>query len=89
MPNLQVIKLMQSFKSTELVTERFSWRHYYWCAAQQMHSAAQQVHSAASCMHGAASCIVQHTSAVWQLAARQPCQLGLHLVPQVPDQQGH
>lgn len=30
-PNLQVIKLMQSFKSQELVTERFSWRHYYWC----------------------------------------------------------
>lgn len=30
-PNLQVIKLMQSFKSKELVTERFSWRHYYWC----------------------------------------------------------
>jgi small subunit ribosomal protein S10e len=29
-PNLQVIKLMQSFKSQELVTERFSWRHYYW-----------------------------------------------------------
>ncbi len=29
-PNLQVIKLMQSFKSKELVTERFSWRHYYW-----------------------------------------------------------
>ena len=31
-PNLQVIKLMQSFKSKELVTERFAWRHYYWCA---------------------------------------------------------
>ncbi|KAK9794603.1 hypothetical protein WJX73_006088 [Symbiochloris irregularis] len=29
-PNLQVIKLMQSFKSKELVTERFAWRHYYW-----------------------------------------------------------
>eukprot|EP00798_Chlamydomonas_sp_ICE-L_P030102 gene30102-35070_t len=29
-PNLQVIKLMQSFKSQELVTERFAWRHYYW-----------------------------------------------------------
>lgn len=29
-PNLQVIKLMQSFKSQELVTERFSWRHFYW-----------------------------------------------------------
>lgn len=31
-PNLQVIKLMQSFKSNEYVTERFAWRHYYWCA---------------------------------------------------------
>jgi small subunit ribosomal protein S10e len=30
-PNLQVIKLMQSFTSQELVTERFAWRHYYWC----------------------------------------------------------
>jgi hypothetical protein len=30
-PNLHVIKLMQSFKSKELVTERFAWRHYYWC----------------------------------------------------------
>ena len=30
-PNLQVIKLMQSFKSKEYVTERFAWRHYYWC----------------------------------------------------------
>lgn len=29
-PNLQVIKLMQSFKSKELVTELFAWRHYYW-----------------------------------------------------------
>lgn len=29
-PNLQVIKLMQSFKSREFVTERFAWRHYYW-----------------------------------------------------------
>ena len=29
-PNLQVIKLMQSFKSRELVNEQFSWRHYYW-----------------------------------------------------------
>jgi hypothetical protein len=29
-PNLHVIKLMQSFKSKELVKERFAWRHYYW-----------------------------------------------------------
>jgi Plectin/S10 domain len=34
-PNLHVIKLMQSFKSKELVTERFAWRHYYWCGAEQ------------------------------------------------------
>ncbi len=27
---MQVIKLMQSFKSRELVTELFAWRHYYW-----------------------------------------------------------
>eukprot|EP00239_Pterosperma_sp_CCMP1384_P003895 CAMPEP_0197844748 /NCGR_PEP_ID=MMETSP1438-20131217/1713_1 /TAXON_ID=1461541 /ORGANISM="Pterosperma sp., Strain CCMP1384" /LENGTH=165 /DNA_ID=CAMNT_0043455699 /DNA_START=328 /DNA_END=825 /DNA_ORIENTATION=+ len=29
-PNLHVIKLMQSFKSRELVTERYAWSHYYW-----------------------------------------------------------
>jgi small subunit ribosomal protein S10e len=29
-PNLEVIKLMQSFKSRELVSERYAWRHYYW-----------------------------------------------------------
>ena len=29
-PNLQVIKLMQSLKSKEYVSERFAWRHYYW-----------------------------------------------------------
>ena len=28
--NLEVIKLMQSFKSKEYVTERYAWRHYYW-----------------------------------------------------------
>jgi hypothetical protein len=35
-PNLQVIKLMQSFKSREFCTERFAWRHYYWCAQEPM-----------------------------------------------------
>ena len=30
MPNLQVIKLMQSFKSKEYVKENFAWMHYYW-----------------------------------------------------------
>ncbi|GAB2227670.1 hypothetical protein Droror1_Dr00009497 [Drosera rotundifolia] len=29
-PNLQVIKLMQSFKSREYVRETFAWMHYYW-----------------------------------------------------------
>ncbi|KAJ6842373.1 putative 40S ribosomal protein S10 [Iris pallida] len=29
-PNLQVIKLMQSFKSKEYVRETFAWEHYYW-----------------------------------------------------------
>mmetsp|Transcript_16055 Transcript_16055/g.44187 ORF Transcript_16055/g.44187 Transcript_16055/m.44187 type:complete len:152 (+) Transcript_16055:58-513(+) len=28
--NLEVIKLMQSLTSKELVSERFSWKHYYW-----------------------------------------------------------
>ena len=27
---VQVIKLMQSFKSKEYVKESFAWRHYYW-----------------------------------------------------------
>ena len=29
-PNLQVIKLMQSFKFKEYVRETFAWEHYYW-----------------------------------------------------------
>ena len=29
-PSIQVLKLMQSFKSQEFVTERYSWRYYYW-----------------------------------------------------------
>ena len=29
-PNLQVIKALQSLKSRGYVTEQFSWRHYYW-----------------------------------------------------------
>ena len=28
--NLEVIKLMQSMKSKDLVSERYAWRHYYW-----------------------------------------------------------
>lgn len=30
-PNLEVIKLMQSFVSHGYVKELFAWRHYYWC----------------------------------------------------------
>lgn len=29
-PNLHVIKTMQSLKSKNLVREQFAWRHYYW-----------------------------------------------------------
>ncbi|KAI4315455.1 hypothetical protein L6164_028263 [Bauhinia variegata] len=29
-PNLQAIKLMQSFKPREYVRETFAWMHYYW-----------------------------------------------------------
>lgn len=29
-PNLQVIKAMQSLKSRGYVNEQFAWRHYYW-----------------------------------------------------------
>lgn len=29
-PNLHVIKALQSLKSKGLVKEQFAWRHYYW-----------------------------------------------------------
>jgi len=29
-PNLQVIKLMQSLTSQEIVKEQYAWRHFYW-----------------------------------------------------------
>jgi small subunit ribosomal protein S10e len=29
-PNLHVVKALQSLTSRGLVTERFAWRHYYW-----------------------------------------------------------
>lgn len=45
-PNLHVIKLMQSFKSKELVTELFSWRYYYWCVIYMNDGM-----RAACCMH--------------------------------------
>jgi hypothetical protein len=37
-PSLQVIKLMQSFKSKEYVKESFAWRHYYWLAFFSLHA---------------------------------------------------
>jgi hypothetical protein len=43
-PNLHVIKLMQSFKSKEFVKERFAWRHYYWWAVQQAGSSKHGQH---------------------------------------------
>lgn len=30
-PNLHVIKALQSLKSRGYVTEKFAWQHYYWC----------------------------------------------------------
>lgn len=29
-PNLHVIKTLQSLKSKNYVKEQFAWRHYYW-----------------------------------------------------------
>ena len=29
-PNIHVIKALQSLKSRNLVKEQFAWRHYYW-----------------------------------------------------------
>ncbi|CAF0760370.1 unnamed protein product [Adineta steineri] len=29
-PNIHVIKALQSLKSRDLVKEQFAWRHYYW-----------------------------------------------------------
>ncbi|KAK2949041.1 putative 40S ribosomal protein S10 [Blattamonas nauphoetae] len=30
-PNIHVIKLMQSFTTRKFVTETFNWQSYYWC----------------------------------------------------------
>lgn len=30
-PNLEVIKALQSLKSRGYVKEQFAWRHFYWC----------------------------------------------------------
>jgi len=34
-PNLQVIKAMQSLKSRGFVKENFAWRHYYWTLSNE------------------------------------------------------
>ncbi|XP_017082881.1 40S ribosomal protein S10b [Drosophila eugracilis] len=34
-PNLHVIKAMQSLNSRGLVKEQFAWRHYYWCITNE------------------------------------------------------
>lgn len=34
-PNLMVIKSMQSLKSRGYVTEQFAWRHYYWALTNE------------------------------------------------------
>ncbi|XP_052837016.1 40S ribosomal protein S10a [Drosophila gunungcola] len=34
-PNLQVIKTMQSLHSRGLVKEQFAWRHFYWCLTNE------------------------------------------------------
>eukprot|EP00771_Trimastix_marina_P001055 gnl/Trimastix_PCT/21.p1 GENE.gnl/Trimastix_PCT/21~~gnl/Trimastix_PCT/21.p1 ORF type:complete len:134 (+),score=45.20 gnl/Trimastix_PCT/21:54-455(+) len=34
-PNLEVIKLMQSLHSRSLVREVFNWRHYYWALTNE------------------------------------------------------
>ena len=36
-PNLHVIKTMQSLKSRNLVKEQFAWRHYYWWVVQKIY----------------------------------------------------
>lgn len=76
LPNLQVIKLMQSFKSQELVTERFAWRHYYWCAASPQ-AAPHSMHL----MVTSPGCVER------LLVGRTAMQCVICL--QVPDGQGH
>ena len=34
-PNLMVIKSMQSLKSRGYVTEQFAWRHFYWALTNE------------------------------------------------------
>merc|ERR1712150_19688 len=41
-PNIQVIKLMRSFKSKEYVTENFNWQTYYWRLTDEGHEYLQK-----------------------------------------------
>ncbi|XP_034657383.1 40S ribosomal protein S10b-like [Drosophila subobscura] len=34
-PNVQVIKTMQSLTSRGIVKEQYNWRHYYWCVTNE------------------------------------------------------
>ncbi|XP_074813153.1 small ribosomal subunit protein eS10-like [Natator depressus] len=34
-PNLHVMKAMQSLKSRGYVKEKFAWRHFYWCLTNE------------------------------------------------------
>uniref|UniRef100_A0A2K6SRE7 Small ribosomal subunit protein eS10 n=1 Tax=Saimiri boliviensis boliviensis TaxID=39432 RepID=A0A2K6SRE7_SAIBB len=34
-PNLDVMKAMQSLKSRGYVKEQFAWRHFYWCLTSE------------------------------------------------------
>jgi Plectin/S10 domain len=54
--NLVVIKLMQSFKSRELVTERFAWRHYYWCVSSTSSPLLLAVAMKTATLHWGSSC---------------------------------
>ncbi|XP_037302186.1 40S ribosomal protein S10-like [Manduca sexta] len=72
-PNLQVIKAMQSLKSRGYVKEQFAWRHFYWYLTNEgieylrifLHLPLK------SCRHPQAQ-PAQRQSAVARLAARRP-----------------
>jgi hypothetical protein len=79
--NLKVIKLMQSFKSRELVTERFAWRHYYWCAgaaAARAWGAIRAMRRRASCWGHAAGTRGDHVKAQLRWCAEVRCRSGSH-----------
>ena len=41
-PNIEVIKLMRSFKSKEYVSENFTWQTYYWRLTDDGHEYLQK-----------------------------------------------